>query len=367
VRILFLNQYFPPDPAPTGVLFHELGEFLQSQGHTVEFVSSRQDYRSAKKNRRRMLRELFALGSIFFQGIKARRPDVVISGTSPPCLLVVSRLIASLHRAKSAHWLMDMYPELALALGEVRPGFVSRLIKSFMGWAYRRTGVVVALDDDMAARLKEYGVATEIIPPWVLKPLMASTSAPSPGGEPPGPEWTWIYSGNLGRAHEWETLLEVQFLLEKRNLPCRLLFQGGGPSWPFAQARAEELGLRRCDWKPYVQEHELQSSLLRARVLVITQRPETRGLLWPSKLALAITLPRPILWIGPVDGAIARMLRDLPHAGIFAPGQPTQIADWLQTLCLGGNQESAWGMPDALHTRSHLLERWSGVLGKPGG
>ena len=357
MRILFLNQYFPPDPAPTGILLHELGEYLRSQGHEVDFVSSTQEYRSGRKNRGRLLREILALGSIFFKGLKARRPDVIFSASSPPCLLVAATLLAAWHRANSFHWLMDMYPELAVALGEVKPGFVPDAIGKLMGWCYRRANVVAALDEDMAARLKNYGVDAAIIPPWVLQ----SFTAPSAPIEPAA-EWTWIYSGNLGRAHEWETLLQAQALLEKRGLPCRLLFQGGGPSWPLAKARAEELNLRQCDWKGYAPEAELQASLLRARALAVTQKPETQGLLWPSKLALAITLPRPILWIGPVDGAIARQLLTLPGSGIFAPGEKEQIAAWLQKLYERGVQSLE--SRDACANRLLLLKGWSEILAK---
>lgn len=357
MRILFLNQYFPPDPAPTGILLHELGEYLKSQGHEVEFVCSAQDYRSAKKNRKRLVREFLALGSIFLKGWKAQRPDVVFSASSPPCLLVVATLLAARHRAKSVHWLMDMYPELAVGLGEVKAGFVSGMIGRLMGWAYRRADLVVGLDDDMAQRLKKYGVEAEIIPPWVLQSF-----TPPPAPVEPAPEWMWMYSGNLGRAHEWETLLQAQALLEERGLPCRLLFQGGGPSWPLAQARATELKLRQCDWRGYAAEVELQASLLRSRVLAITQKPETQGLLWPSKLSLATTLPRPILWVGPVDGAIARKLSKLAHAGIFAPGHAAQVADWLQGVYQAGAMGSKTG--DAGANRELLLREWSGLLAK---
>jgi colanic acid biosynthesis glycosyl transferase WcaI len=122
------------------------------------------------------------------------------------------------------------------------------------------------------------------------------------------------------------------------------------------------LNLRQCDWKPYVPEADLQSSLLRAQVLVVTQRPETRGLLWPSKLALVSTLPRPILWIGPVDGAIAHMLRDLPSAGIFAPGQATQIADWLESLQKAGATSPIQPTQDATQQRTLSLKKWGGLL-----
>ena len=40
VRVLFLNQYFPPDPAPTGILLAEMAGALREAGHEVAFASS---------------------------------------------------------------------------------------------------------------------------------------------------------------------------------------------------------------------------------------------------------------------------------------------------------------------------------------
>lgn len=352
MRFLFLNQYFPPDPAPTGLLLREVADDLAAHGHVVDFVSAGQKYRGAKKNGR-ALRELRGLLEIWWRGLCATRPDVVVSATSPPLLLFVATLVSMRHRAKSAHWLFDMYPELALALGEVRESRFVHFIEGLMRWAYRRADLIVALDADMQTRLEKYGAQSELIAPWVVAPMsekQAERVAKSTAQ-------TWLYSGNLGRAHEWETLLEAQKLLEKRGANWRLIFQGGGPSWPIAQERSQKLGLQNCAWKVYVPEAELRDSLRAAEVLIVTQRPETQGLLWPSKLALIQTLPRRILWVGPIDGAIARELRSLPQAGIFAPGDAEEIARWIEN--------SAPLTPifsDAAADRAAGLEKWRSLL-----
>ncbi|MEP6670964.1 MAG: glycosyltransferase [Chthoniobacter sp.] len=329
MRILFLNQYFPPDPAPTGVLLRDLADHLQAAGHTVDFVAARQDYRAGQRKGGRMIREAKALGRMLLDGLRRPRADVVVSATSPPCLLLVATLVAFWHRAKSVHWIMDLYPEIAVSLGEIRDGMLAKFIGKAMGWAYRRAAVVVALDEDMADRIRRYRVQPEVIGVWVFAPVIAQASRAT--GEPTTP-WTWIYSGNLGRAHEWETLLAAQAILEKRGADIWLLFQGGGPSRPAAEARAAELGLRQCEWKGYIEEAELPNALRRGQALAVTQLPAAQGLLWPSKLGLLLSLPRPILWVGPTDGAIARQLRALSNAGIFAPGQSEQVADWLLAL-----------------------------------
>ncbi len=326
MRVLFLNQYFPPDPAPTGVLLAEIAAELERAGHSVDFVAARQEYRGGQQRGGRMRREAVALLRMLWDGLWRPRADVVISASSPPCLLVVATLVAWRHGARSIHWIMDLYPEIAVALGEVPDGAVSRTIAAVMGWCYRRAAQVVVLDEDMAARLRGYGVTPAVVRPWVSAPVLRQLA--SARAEPEA-EWTWIYSGNLGRAHEWETLLAAQAELERRGATIRLRFQGGGPSRPRAEARARELGLRQIEWAGYVAEEDLPDSLRRCRVLVATQLPAAQGLLWPSKLALILSLPRPIAWVGPVTGAVAEVLREFPHARVFGVGEAVALAEWL--------------------------------------
>lgn len=310
-----------------------------------------------------MRREATALLQILRAGMGARRADVIVSGSSPPCLLIAATLIAARHRAISAHWAMDLYPELAVSLGEVRAGIMASGLHAMMRWCYRRTRHVVALDDDMARHLAHSGASAVVIRPWVFAPVvqhLRNLNLKSPLlGEGP---WTWIYSGNLGRAHEWSTLLEAQALVERRTSGVRLRFQGGGPSWPLAQARARELGLKYCEWQPYVEESELPASLLRCDACVVTQRPEAQGLLWPSKLGLVLSLPRPLIWVGPPAGAIAQGLRQLPHTGIFAPGQVDELADWLVNQSTQRGAAPAEAALDPAAHRDGALKQWEELL-----
>ncbi len=357
MRILFLNQYFPPDPAPTGVLLRELADRLQAAGHSVDYVAARQDYRAGQRRGGRMVREAVALARMLFDGLQRPRPDVVLSATSPPCLLVAATFIAWWHRAKSVHWIMDLYPEIAVALGEIRDGLLARTLRKAMAWGYRRATAVVVLDQDMEQRLALYGANVTTIRPWVFSSVIDTLARIA--AQPQAP-WTWIYSGNLGRAHEWETLLAAQAILEKQSAGIRLLFQGGGPSRPAAEARARELGLRDCVWTDYIEEPDLPASLLRANVLAVTQLPAAQGMLWPSKLGLILSLPRPILWVGPTEGAIAGLLRGLPQAGVFAPGEATQVAEWL--LARKADATPVARAHDPAAHRESALADWKSLL-----
>lgn len=362
MRILFLNQYFPPDPAPTGILFGEIADALRARGHETRFIDAGQEYRGGQGQSGRMRRELMALLRMSSRGIREPRPDVVISGTSPPCLSFAAQWIALRHRARSIHWCMDLYPELAVSLGEIKEGFLSRIVAWAMGWSYRRTSTVVALDSDMASRLRQPGIEPHIIRPWVTGGRDIVTDNRMNESSEPGGRWTWLYSGNLGRAHEWQTLLDAQAILEAEGAGITLVFQGGGPSWKAAQAGAEARGLKQIEWRTYAPENEIQTSLLQSDCLVVTQKIEARGMLWPSKLALILALPRPILFVGPVDSAISHSLRDLQHAGTFAPGDARGVASWLARTKAAHLQAASEHVVDAPAHRAASIAKWVEIV-----
>ncbi len=369
MRFLFLNQYAPPDPAPTARLLGETADGLRAGGHAVEIVSQGKSYEGRPARGGRLRRELQAAWTILRAGWRPRggRPDVVLALSSPPGLPVVGALLAWRHRARLAHWAMDLYPELAMALGEVKPdSAVARVVQTAMRRAYRRASLVVALDEDMRAHLQGFcRVPVRVLSPWPAREVerQADAIAARDGATPPPPTpgpWIWLYSGNLGRAHEWRTLLDAQAILEARGLPVRLVFQGDGAARAPAMAHAEAIGLRGCVWKGYAAEDALLPTLLEARALIATQRPETRGLLWPSKLALLERLPRPILFVGPEHGAIAGRLRDRGDAGVFAPGQPEAVARWIEERFRGQTAPDpslARSLP-TFAEQSGLLQRW---------
>lgn len=363
MRILFLNQYFPPDPAPTGVLLGELADVLRQRGHDAVLVQAADAYRESQGRGARLLREMIALVTILWRGIFCKRVQVVVSGSSPPCLAVVGALVSLRHWAPHLHWAMDIYPEIAVALREVRAGVLTAIIRAFMKLAYRTARVVVGLDGDMAIVLRRYGIQPLECRPWVPAVVLARMPRSAPA---PAEQWTWLYSGNLGRAHDWQTLLAAQATLEERGVDATLVFQGGGPSREAAAERAKELKLRRVVWRPYSPEAELCNSLLRAQCLVVTQLPEASGLLWPSKLALLLGLPRPLFFVGPKNGAIAASLWERAGATVFASGDFRAVADAITRLREESPPIPGQGLVDVVQHRSKSFAWWVDLIERAG-
>lgn len=358
MRVLLINQFVPPDPAPTARLLGEVASELERRGHEIILISDGADYRGAKTIfGSRALREAVSLLRLFLRAMREDRVDVIVCLTSPPLVPVMARWARLRHRkARLVHWAMDLYPEVAVALGEVRNGSpLHRLTASLMGRVYRACDRIIVLDDDMAERMRIHGAESEVLAPW--PPAMEGADGEWPEHKHESEAtFTWLYSGNLGRAHEWETLLAAQALLESDGLAVDLVFQGGGTEREAALARAKELGLRRCRWQDYAESADLVPSLLAADCLIATQRPETSGCLWPSKLALALQLERPLVWVGATDGAVGRRLRDAGHLCV-APGKAAELAAGIRELMSSSRANPQWPAPGVVRERVEALRR----------
>jgi glycosyltransferase involved in cell wall biosynthesis len=394
VRILLINQFVPPDEAPTARLLGDLKQHLETLDCSVTLLGASEGYQGAAKTGvARLLRDAKAHLNLLWKGLRLGPFDWIVCLTDPPGLPFTSAILARVKRARLAHWAMDVYPQVAVKLGALPDGLPSRLVAAAMRFGYRNSDPLVALDEDMRQVLETCGgIRIQVLPPW--PPLPTAQSEPFKALEKNGPSLsdtqafnfqsstftvhrsspisdgaasrTWLYSGNLGRAHEYKDLLEAQRLLEASGAPWQLVFQGSGPCRTDAQSMAAQLGLKNCLWQPYAPSDQLLPSLLAADVLIASQKESLQGLLWPSKLALMTLTARPILWLGPTQGQIATDLAAAsPLNGLFSPGHPEAIAQWLSALPPKDStnlptQESIRSSATLLRTQG--LKRWASHL-----
>lgn len=330
MNVLILNQFVPPDPAPTARLAGDVALLFRQHGHTVRLLGSSQHYRARGKWEPRIFRDGLAWFRVFLGALRDTRPDLVVAFSSPPCLLVAAALAARWHRARLVHWAMDLYPETAVALGAL-PTWAAAPLAGVMRWAYSTADKVVALDGDMKQRLAGWCRSeVAVVPPWPPEwPAPGASSADFPV---PGSARVWLYSGNLGQAHVWRPLLAAQQSLEARGSAWWLVLQGGGAGWAEARREAGRLGLRQCVWLDYAADADAVTRLAAAAVLVATRHPALRGLLWPSKLAVALAWPQRIAWVGDTDSAVAKTVCAHPGSAVFARDDATGLADWLRGL-----------------------------------
>ncbi|MEM6883670.1 MAG: glycosyltransferase [Verrucomicrobiota bacterium] len=329
MKLLLINQYGPPDASPTARLAGDLSQYLTAAGHEVHIVSHISEasgYRQRYRGAMRLLAEGWALLSLIWKSLWVARVDQILVFSSPPMALLAGVCAGRYHHVPVIHWALDAYPDVAGALGAGGPDFIQHGLRRIMREAYENCRQVVAVSDAMQQMLLErYQVEAEVIYPW--PPDLPLRSVDISWSGVPENYRVWCYSGNLGKAHEWSVLLDVQQELESRSVPLALVVQGGGDGFSKLHQEAHNRGIRHVYLQDYAEEDELVPRLHAAAVRVATLKLEMSGLLWPSKWALIDCLPGPHLWIGPG--------RDLGHAandriGRYDVEQYGSIAQWLE-------------------------------------
>ena len=337
MRVVLLNQYYAPDEAATAQILADLGAGLARQGHRVRAVCASRAYADPRvryprretidgveirrtwasgfgrgRNLGRMLDYLTflvgAAGTLAFQ----RRPDVVISLSTPPMIALLGLMLAKLRRARSVYWVMDIYPDLAFELGALERGsLVGRLLGRCSRLLLERSDSVVALGETMAGKLRAGGAGrVAVVHNWadgeVIRPRPVDSHVLRR-------DWGWdgrfvvLYSGNMGLAHEFDTVLDAAEIL--RDEPRVLFaFVGQGPRRAEVEERASQRGLPNVEFRPYVPREALGESLGSGDVHLVTLRPGMPGLLVPSKIYGILAAGRPTLYVGPGEGEIADIL-----------------------------------------------------------
>jgi colanic acid biosynthesis glycosyl transferase WcaI len=175
------------------------------------------------------------------------------------------------------------------------------------------------------------------------------------------------YSGNLGRAHEFDTVLEAATRL--RDDP-RIAFVciGGGKHFDELGARVRARKLEGTfQLRPYQSHEALKYSLSLPDVHWISLRPSLEGLLFPSKFYGVAAAGRPIVAITATDAEIAQLIARHDCGAAIAPGDADGLVNFIVAMARHPQRCAAMGtrarrMLDAEFTRRQAFERWQAVL-----
>jgi colanic acid biosynthesis glycosyl transferase WcaI len=342
LKVLVVNQYYPPDTSATAKVFEELVLKLVSNGHRVRVICGRPSYNPSGKRAWRMLSRSLEHGVVvervgssgvgrermwgrvanyltFFLAAGIRvlvspRPDIVVAGSDPPFSVWIALLAA--RGRPVVYSLQDLHPEFAIVSGMIRPGIVTKVWEAVHRSALKRCALVVCLGETMAKRVRAKGVPDSKI---AVVPL----GAPSPVGVPDlavveelrhEAELLCVHAGNLGGGGAWETLAQASDALPGGS---ELLFIGDG----FNSDVIDRSHIRLLPFRPI---DELASVMAAGDLQVVTLRPGLEGLILPSKLYTALAYGRPILAVAPDESEVSQIVR---HWGCGLVADPADAGD----------------------------------------
>lgn len=339
-----------------------------------------------------------------------RRADIVVAKTDPPLISIIATLLTRLRGAKLINWLQDIFPEVAqeLGWGKTMP---SRAFISVLRWMRNRSlkgaAANVVLGRRMAEQLTGLGVPAariHTIANWAdgdtVTPLEHSAN-------PLRQKWnltnTFVvgYSGNLGRAHEIETMLEAIGIIEQdssmaedrtlatgatanssldsvnapakaaRKSKIRWLFIGGGTLMDALKVQTEQRGLTSVVFKPYQPRDALAMSLSVPDLHLVSLRPELEGLILPSKIYGIAAAGRPFVFIGDAAGDVAELAETHVSGLTIEPGDSAALAQAILSLAENPAQGQAMGQRARAAFNAHFAQpiataKWRALINATG-
>ena len=414
MKLIFLNRFFHPDHSATSQMLSDLTFALAEGGCEVAVITSRQRYdapddtlpvretvggvsvyriwtsRFGRTNLigRSIDYATFYLSAAWRLWRLAERGNVVIAMTDPPMLSVVAAPLCWHREARLVNWLQDIFPETAQVLGvggrAARAPF--RLLQRLRSRSLKAADMNVVLGERMAERIASLGVADAricIVPNWANG---ANIVPVPPQANALRREWGLCnafvigYSGNLGRVHEIDTVLEAMTVLEavraettgppqnrEHGQPMVWLFIGSGNLLDVLKAEVSRRRLRSVRFKPYQPKERLAESLSAADVHLVSLQPKLEGLIVPSKFYGVAAAGRPTVFVGDEDGEIARLIARRRCGQTVAAGDGRALAHTI--LDLAGNPDMCrWMGLRARHAfeadfdKPIALTRWERLL-----
>ena len=176
------------------------------------------------------------------------------------------------------------------------------------------------------------------------------------------------YSGNMGRVHEFSTIINAAKKLEKYD-DVIFIFIGGGPQKHFIESEIEHLNIKNIHFKPYQDYEELNSSLSLPDVHLISLNPAIEGLCVPSKFYGVMAAGRPVIYIGDKSGDIsANLLEDRTGLSIEisdVDGLVNAIIHFFENekelISMGLNARQSL---EAKYDKKIILKKWENLISR---
>jgi colanic acid biosynthesis glycosyl transferase WcaI len=179
------------------------------------------------------------------------------------------------------------------------------------------------------------------------------------------------YSGNLGRAHEFDTILAASERL-RHDPRIVFLFIGSGHNLDKLAELVKSRGLdANFRFIPYQERALLKYSLGVPDLHWLSLKPGLEGLIVPSKFYGIAAAGRPTIAITATDGEIANLVRINNCGRVIEPGESEKLAATILELSGSPEQLATMGrnaraMLDAQFTRRAAFRRWCDVLDEVG-
>ena len=354
MKVLLVNQYFPPDTSATASLAEAATTALVEAGHHVTVVAGWPSYRPSERWKWRPLRRqshrganalrvgstalerermtgrvtnYLSFGALAVPAAVVQRFDVVLAMTDPPFAGSVGWIVARARRKPFVYWLQDYHPDFLVSSGLIGDNSVFRAWKELHEFTIRGADRVVVLGEDMADRVRTAGASDTAIA--IVHNGTAVDRDPDPSARDSelaqstraGAAFVAMHAGEVGMRGAFETLLAAA---DHFDAGCDLVFLGEGAERPRLERLAESS--TRVRFLDRVPQRDVHLALAGADLQIVTVRAGAEGFTVPSKIYEMLRLGFPVLVVAAESAGAARLVTRHSCGLVVPPDDPSAVA-----------------------------------------
>jgi colanic acid biosynthesis glycosyl transferase WcaI len=372
MKITFICSVFPPEPAPAGIMAHQLASRLVRDGHDVTMVvpipnrpegivypgypkrlrnrtETSEGYTlvhcanwligKGRRNVNRIL-ENISFGLVSAWAVwREGRPDLILMETWPLFAAQPAASLACLWRVPYLYYIQDVYPEAVEEAGMLPAGgTLSRLGRAWDRRLCQKSKSVIVISDTMlnllAANRQLPRSHFRVIPNWIDESKFPVWHGDDAWRRSQGiGEKTFVamFAGTLGTVSGVEVLVDVARILQGETDVVLLLIGEGGRKQAMAD-EASRLALKNIHFLPFQASERVPEVQSSCDAALLTMRPDCLDSSVPSKLISYLAASRPVICASKLESAVARTVLDADAGLVVSPGDAQAIADAILRL-----------------------------------
>lgn len=320
-KIAVVNRYYPPSPASTGDLAHELVHQMQHElpDYEVFVVTTDAPYKGGWREELQIT-ERVVRSKVWYTGnnsvlrflagfleartmakIAFREADAVISMTNPPLVNYWMGKFARKYGKKYIEWTLDVFPVAFAKAGYISDGspFYNYFLRKCSEFSPDFNLFLGEGQREFVHRTFRYHNEYAILPCGIKQ----TPTGPVPDWKSTAGDKTVLgYVGNLGEAHSPEHLIALANAADTSQFHFVFCIYGAKAD----RVRSALANFPNISWVENIPD----ADLTHMDVHIVSLLPEWTHISVPSKAVSAICMGKPILLLGDADADNWRMFSD---------------------------------------------------------